>query len=136
MDTSVEQHGGWPDGAQFLTDIEQVAAGVNKARYADYAAKYMGGDPFDGPYVYLGGGAGYRSKTIVTDQNQMAAILDKQFNRGSRPVPHKGEDPATRRLSTRPQGGQDRRQRIRGDGLVRDLRQGGHRMSDRILFSP
>ncbi|HMS74761.1 type III-A CRISPR-associated RAMP protein Csm5 [Gordonia sp. (in: high G+C Gram-positive bacteria)] len=91
VDTSVEQHGGWPDGAQFLTDIEQVAAGVNKARYADYAAKYMGGDPFDGPYVYLGGGAGYRSKTIVTDQNQMAAILDKQFNRGSRPVPHKAK---------------------------------------------
>ncbi len=89
VDTSAPKVGGFPQGVNFLTNLASIASSVNHARYADYAAKFMGGDPLDGPYVYLGGGAGYRSKTIVTDQAQMADILDGQFNRGRYGVRHK-----------------------------------------------
>lgn len=79
LDTSPPGRGGWPAGQDFLTRLADHAAQVNKARYADYAAKYFDDQPQLGPIVYLGGGAGYRSKTFVTNQDDMAKILDLQF---------------------------------------------------------
>ncbi|WP_237140841.1 type III-A CRISPR-associated RAMP protein Csm5, partial [Mycobacterium tuberculosis] len=54
---------------------------VNQARYAEYRAMYPGVNAIVGPIVYLGGGAGYRSKTFVTDQDDMAKVLDAQFGK-------------------------------------------------------
>jgi CRISPR-associated protein Csm5 len=79
LDTSPPQRGGWPDGERFLDTLQQEADYVNNARYARYAAKFWDDDPLQGPIVYLGGGAGYRSKTFVTEQDDMAKVLDRQF---------------------------------------------------------
>jgi CRISPR-associated protein Csm5 len=79
VDTSPLQRGGWPEGERFLDTLASEASHVNNARYAEYAAKYWGDEPQQGPFVYLGGGAGYRSKTFVTDQDDMAKVLDLQF---------------------------------------------------------
>lgn len=79
VDTSPLARGGWPAGEEFLTALAARADFVNNARYADYAAKYWDDQPRQGPIVYLGGGAGYRSKTFVTDQTDMAKVLDAQF---------------------------------------------------------
>jgi CRISPR-associated protein Csm5 len=79
VDTSPPQRGGWPDGDRFLETLVTDAEYVNNARYAEYAAKYWDDEPQQGPIVYLGGGAGYRSKTFVTHQDDMAKVLDLQF---------------------------------------------------------
>lgn len=79
VDTSPLPRGGWPAGEQFLASLSDEAADVNNARYAQYAAKYWDDQPRQGPIVYLGGGAGYRSKTFVTNQDDMAKVLDAQF---------------------------------------------------------
>ncbi|WP_230865894.1 type III-A CRISPR-associated RAMP protein Csm5 [Mycobacterium canetti] len=79
VDTSPTARGGWPAGERFLETLSDTVAFVNKARYAEYAAKYWDDDPQFGPIVYLGGGAGYRSKTFVTQQDDMAKVLDAQF---------------------------------------------------------
>jgi CRISPR-associated protein Csm5 len=79
VDTSPPQRGGWPDGERFLDTLASEATYVNNARYAEYAAKYWDDEPQQGPIVYVGGGAGYRSKTFVTDQDDMAKVLDLQF---------------------------------------------------------
>lgn len=83
----------WCDGANFIRHVAQVAQSINEKRYVPYVNKYE----IDGltaakagPYVYLGGGSGFRSKTIVNDQATMSRILDGQFNGrfSKRPVPH------------------------------------------------
>ncbi|MBS4728528.1 type III-A CRISPR-associated RAMP protein Csm5 [Mycobacterium sp. SM1] len=79
VDTRPPQQGGWPDGERFLDSLERQAGYVNKERYAGYAAKFWDDQPQQGPIVYLGGGAGYRSKTFVTEQDDMATVLDLQF---------------------------------------------------------
>jgi CRISPR-associated protein Csm5 len=85
VDTSPLEHGGWPHGASFVEGIAAAAARVNEHRYAPYSAKYFDDEPIAGARVYLGGGAGYRSKTFVTDQADMARVLDEQF----RSIKHK-----------------------------------------------
>jgi CRISPR-associated protein Csm5 len=79
VDTSPLDRGGWPDGEEFLNTLESQATYVNNVRYAQYAAKFWDDEPRQGPFVYLGGGAGYRSKTFVTNQDDMAKVLDLQF---------------------------------------------------------
>lgn len=72
VDTSPTARGGWREGERFLETLAETAASVNQARYAEYRAMYPGVNAIVGPIVYLGGGAGYRSKTFVTDQDDMA----------------------------------------------------------------
>jgi len=74
----------WPRGADFVQDIAQVAETINAARYVPYVNKYeIDGlkAARSGSYVYLGGGAGFRSKTFVNDQATMSRILDGQFRK-------------------------------------------------------
>ncbi|CKQ21910.1 CRISPR type III-a/mtube-associated ramp protein csm5 [Mycobacterium tuberculosis] len=81
VDTSPTARGGWREGERFLETLAETAASVNQARYAEYRAMYPGVNAIVGPIVYLGGGAGYRSKTFVTDQDDMAKVLDAQFGK-------------------------------------------------------
>lgn len=89
----------WPDGVDFVQHISDVARSINERRYVPYVQKYnaIKGLPAaeEGPFVYLGGGAGFRSKTIVEDQTRMSQILGRKFN----DVPHERE---TRRLGVSP----------------------------------
>ena len=74
--------GVWPQGAAFVQHLSQVAQSINDVRYMPHVNKYeidglKAAKP--GPYVYLGGGAGFRSKTFVNDQTAMSRVLDNQF---------------------------------------------------------
>ncbi|WIY08479.1 type III-A CRISPR-associated RAMP protein Csm5 [Mycobacterium tuberculosis] len=71
--------GGCREGLRVLETLAEAAASVYQARCAEYRAMYPGVNAIVGPIVYLGGGAGYRSKTFVADQVDMAKVLDAQF---------------------------------------------------------
>ena len=97
VDTSPKQWGGFPEGLGFIQNLEGMAKSIYAQRYAPYIDKYWDDEnPFVGePIVYLGGGAGYRSKTIVEDQEDMAKVLESQF----RKVAHREK---TRQLGVSP----------------------------------
>jgi CRISPR type III-A-associated RAMP protein Csm5 len=91
---------------RWIASLPRLAAQIYADRYAPYTAKFeetapkglvLGGE---GPYVYFAGGAGFRSKTVVNNQETMARILDNQFARRDRDgeprgVPHADKTKAT-----------------------------------------
>ncbi|WIY16320.1 type III-A CRISPR-associated RAMP protein Csm5 [Mycobacterium tuberculosis] len=79
VDTSRTARGGRPEGVRVLDPLAEPAASVNQARYLVYRAVDPGVIAIVGPIVYLGGGAGYPTMTFVTDQDDMAKVLDAQF---------------------------------------------------------
>jgi CRISPR type III-A-associated RAMP protein Csm5 len=94
VDSSVGGQVGGYGIDRVVASLRDVAARVYRQRFVPFVDKFAPAEieglavhP-QGAYVYLGGGAGYRSKTVVNDQKVMSEILDKQFNRGGRPVPH------------------------------------------------
>ncbi|MDR2380414.1 MAG: type III-A CRISPR-associated RAMP protein Csm5 [Bifidobacteriaceae bacterium] len=93
------------DLSWWVGNLANIAGELYPARYGQYVTAFRPAEigllvQEKGCFVYLGGGAGFRSKTVVNNQDVMAKILEGQFGGGrQRAVRHES---ATKRTGVSP----------------------------------